>query len=216
VALSAARLGADGQSAYKLAAHNAAVRYDRDVRMWDCWSFGARPRLAAWNGDRWVRWSVGAVSGDRSKCGNKSNKVVFSYHVSLLGRPVKDRAYNLVRVKEHCPGCQTAKWTLPVLPPGAAAGGVPHRGRRCLPRARTSYARIDNWGPASGNRVPVTGVDRTGWPRLLDERAGQPVGVLGHLSRRSALSACARIHDRDEINDVDLVACSAPVSVGAQ
>jgi hypothetical protein len=121
VAPSAVRRGTDGQSAYKLAAHNAGVRYDRDVRMWDCWDVGTRPRLSAWNGTRWVRWSMGAVSRDRIKCGRKANKVVFSYHVSLLGRPIRHRAYHLVRVKEHCPGCQTASWTLPVLPPGAAA-----------------------------------------------------------------------------------------------
>jgi hypothetical protein len=120
-ALAQYRVGTDGHSAYKLAAHNAAVRYDRDVRMWDCWGLGVQPRLSAWNGRRWVLWSTGRVSRDRSKCGNTRNKVVFSFHVALLGRAVSGRAYNLVRVKEHCSACQTARWTLPVLPPGAAA-----------------------------------------------------------------------------------------------
>ena len=108
VGSSAAGLATDGQSAYKLAAHNAGVRYDRDVRMWDCWALGARPRLSAWSGERWVRWSTGAVSRDRRKCGTTANKVVFSYRVTLLGRPVRGVVYNLVRVKEHCAGCQAA------------------------------------------------------------------------------------------------------------
>jgi hypothetical protein len=66
-ALAQHRVGADGKSAYRLAAHNAAVRYDRDARMWDCWDRGVRPRLSAWNGRRWVLWSRGAVSRDQRK-----------------------------------------------------------------------------------------------------------------------------------------------------
>jgi hypothetical protein len=113
----------DGVSAYKLARHNAAVRYHRHVKMWDCWSSGVTPRFAAWNGSRWVRWSIGQVSTDVEKCpGPGKSKIVYSYYVSLKGVPVKNRAYHLVRVKEYCRGCETARWTLPVLPPGAAAG----------------------------------------------------------------------------------------------
>jgi hypothetical protein len=91
--------------------------------MWDCWDRGVTPRFAAWNGRRWVRWSTGTVLTDVQKCPN-SNKVVYSYYVALKGTFVKNRAYRLVRVKEHCNGCITARWTLPVLPPGAAAGRV--------------------------------------------------------------------------------------------
>lgn len=113
----------DGKNAYKLAAHNAAVRYDRDVAMWDCWDAGVVPRLSAWNGRRWIRWAVAEVSKDATKCPEKgTRKAVYRYHVSLKGRPVDGFAYNLVKVKEHCRGCETSRWTLPVLPPGAGAG----------------------------------------------------------------------------------------------
>ena len=38
---------------------------------------------------RWVPWATGVVSEDRRKCGSQTNKVVFSYHVTLLGRAVR-------------------------------------------------------------------------------------------------------------------------------
>lgn len=111
----------DGISAYKLAKHNAAVRYDKDVTMWDCWDSGVTPSFSAWNGRKWVLWTVGEVSRDQRKCQPGEKNVVYSYHVSLKGKPVRNRAYNLLRVKEACQGCYTSYWTLPVLPPGAAA-----------------------------------------------------------------------------------------------
>ena len=111
----------DGISAYKLANHNAAVRYDNRVAMWDCWDAGVTPRFSAWNGHKWVLWAVGEVTRDQQKCEAGKNKIVYRYEVSLKGRPVRNRAYNLLRVKEACPGCYTSHWTLPVLPPGAAA-----------------------------------------------------------------------------------------------
>lgn len=89
--------------------------------MWDCWESGVTPRFAAWNGKKWVRWSVGAVSKDAKKCKGDTNKVVYSY-VSLKGKKVEGLAYRLVKVKEYCDDCVTSTWTLPVLPTGAAAG----------------------------------------------------------------------------------------------
>ena len=116
-----AERSSDGINAYKLAKHNAAVRYDKHVAMWDCWDAGVTPRFSAWNGRKWVLWAVGEVSRDQQKCEGSQNKIVYRYRVSLKGKPIRNRAYNLLRVKEACSGCYTSYWTLPVLPPGAAA-----------------------------------------------------------------------------------------------
>lgn len=110
------------QNGYKLARHEDAVRHKREARYWSCWTPGTRPLLSAWNGRRWVRWATAERIPGFNKCGMRSDTVVFSFYTSLLGREVKDRAYHLLTVKEHCRGCETAKWTLPVLPRGAQAG----------------------------------------------------------------------------------------------
>lgn len=110
------------QNGYKLARHEDAVRYRREARFWSCWTPGTRPMLSAWNGRRWVRWAAAERIPGFNRCGRRLDTVVFSFYTSLLGREVKDRAYHLLTVKEHCGGCETAKWTLPVLPRGAQAG----------------------------------------------------------------------------------------------
>ena len=90
--------------------------------MWSCWTAGTRPRLSAWNGRRWVQWAIAERIPGLDKCARGSDTVVFSFYTSLLGQRVKDRAYHLLRVKEHCTGCDTSAWTLPVLPKGTHAG----------------------------------------------------------------------------------------------
>jgi hypothetical protein len=110
------------QNGYKLARHEDAVRYRREARFWSCWTPGTRPLFSAWNGQRWVRWATAERIPGFNKCGGRLDTVVFSFYTSLLSRKVKDRAYHLLTVKEHCRGCETAKWTLPVLPRGAQAG----------------------------------------------------------------------------------------------
>lgn len=110
------------QNGYKLARHDDAVRYRRLARYWSCWTPGTRPILSAWNGRRWVRWATAERIPGFDKCRRRSDTVVFSFYANLLGREVKDRAYHLLTVKEHCGECETAEWTLPVLPRGAQAG----------------------------------------------------------------------------------------------
>ena len=111
----------DGISAYNLADHKTSVAYGSTVTMWDCWGRdsvpwddGIVPKLSAWDGSRWVLWDVSSVSVDNAKCEKGDRKVVFTLQVDLKGRPTSGQSYNLVRVKEHCAGCETARWTLPV------------------------------------------------------------------------------------------------------
>lgn len=44
-------------------------------------------------------------------------KIVYTYTVSLKGRPSTTSSYNLLKVKEHCTGCETSSWTLQVVVP---------------------------------------------------------------------------------------------------
>lgn len=106
--------GSDGISAYRLEKRKISVAYRSTVTMWDCWDASARPRLSAWDGSRWVLWAVATTSVDNRKCESGQVKAVFTFQVALRGAPVAGSSFNLLRVKEHCPGCVTARWKMPI------------------------------------------------------------------------------------------------------
>ena len=107
----------DGVDAYRLADHKSSVAYGAVVTMWDCWDPAGAPRFSAWNGARWVLWDVGAKSVDSKRCPSGDMKIVYTYTVSLKGRPSTASSFNLLKVKEHCTGCETSAWTLQVVVP---------------------------------------------------------------------------------------------------